>query len=100
MKTIRTAILATLAGVLAGAITTGTSASADLDLGSIHTECSKRTDTNCIVWLHGHPQAEGPFRVRYIDDGQFCVLQRIHNQNLRCENYWPFKNPVINASSK
>ena len=98
-------LLIVSAAVLAGAAPTGAgspvaSGSAAPYPGGIERECVSRTDTSCVVWPNGHPDAEGPLVVKYIDDGEFCVYRRHAGGGLRCEAYWPFGKPVINADLK
>lgn len=61
--------------------------------------CTKNTDTECIRWANGHPVAEGPMIIRFIDEDRFCVYNRYTHQ-ADCRQYWPFGKPVINAELK
>lgn len=90
MKTIITALALVLAA-------TGTASAEDFSPDQIHRQCTSRVDTNCVMWITGHPTAEGPTRVRYTDNGQFCVIKRPPiGSSRRCEDHWPFTRPVIN----
>lgn len=61
--------------------------------------CKDRTDTMCVV--RSHIPGMGPLKVKFIANGMFCVRYRVHPPiHNRCEEYWPFKNPVINADLK
>jgi hypothetical protein len=97
------ALVATAAGILAGFVTTGTSALADEPSGSginVAQPCELRTDTNCSKWERW-PAQFGPRVIRYSDEGRFCVVRfsEPHVVNYdRCERYWPFTNPVINPN--
>lgn len=102
-RTILTAILATTAGLLAGSVTAGTSASAEGDSPSADgiylggSTCENRVDTNCAIF-DKWPASLGPRVVRFTDEGKFCTLRKKTPQAeriQRCEDYWPFHNPVI-----
>ena len=60
----------------------------------IYRACTTRTDTNCV--LGGISGSTEPRRVRYADNGAFCVLDNLA-ETTRCELFWPFVRPVINA---
>lgn len=53
--------------------------------------CDDRLDTNCA---NRHWRA-----VRFTDTARFCVY-RGFTHTVRCEAYWPFRRPVINAARK
>lgn len=64
-------------------------------------ECVGRLDTNCVIHLRWGPRAEGPYRVKFInEESKFCVLYRDASPVFqRCEDYWPFRRPVINPDA-
>jgi hypothetical protein len=65
-------------------------------------ECRVKTDTNCIVLKRNHPSLPSTIAIiRFIDEGEFCVKNNLPGQQgTRCEGYWPFESPIINADLK
>jgi len=44
-------------------------------------------------------RAEGPYYINYVKDEKFCTQFRYTGtyMGFRCESYWPFTNPTVNA---
>jgi hypothetical protein len=51
--------------------------------------CANRLDTNCV-----NRELRS---IRYVDEGKFCVYHDF-THHARCESYWPFGRPVVNAA--
>lgn len=53
--------------------------------------CDNRIDTNCVNSARR--------AIRFTDTARFCVYHGF-THTVRCEAYWPFRRPVINATQK